>query len=259
MTQTEPNDVQSQQDESKGGADERLEEHRPDNIEGDRRVDELALLHHVFTQIDLDHSGSINRFEMEWALSKDRKVRKLAHSSLVLRPMLAKSKKIDTIFDLLDDDGNGNVSWDEFELQCMKWYDVHHQVAEQPVMMVSEKDTGTAEEKEETRKRRNPKETRASRQELVEAEEALAQKVFRLVDRDESGTIDCEEMILALRQNAEVRQYVSTSNALRPLLENEMFTQAFKAMDTDDDAGISIDEFVSFCTEMTSITLLNDL
>ncbi|RHZ39383.1 hypothetical protein DYB26_015206, partial [Aphanomyces astaci] len=70
--------------------------------------------------------------------------------------------------------------------------------------------------------------------------------VFALVDTDHSGKIDQHEIMHALDNNDRVREFVGRSKGLRPLLENEA-------------DGMSLDEFLAFCTEIASVAMLNDL
>jgi Ca2+-binding EF-hand superfamily protein len=70
-------------------------------------------------------------------------------------------------------------------------------------------------------------------------------KVFALVDTDGSGLIDQEEMSQALQSNPQVRdEFAASTNSLRPMLEQAFFMKAFRLMDTDDEDGVSLEEFV---------------
>lgn len=196
--------------------------------------------------IDLDASGFINKTEMTWALTRDKQVRQIASSSVVLRPIL-KNRAIDALFNAMDDDGSDNVSWDEFESYCQseykKWCTREVERRQSKIAQAA----------------RAEKQADVHRDKLLADEEDKARQVFSLVDVDGSGTIDQNELMTALKQNRQVREFVEHSKALQPLLDNSMFSKAFVAMNTDDDDGISVDEFVAFCTEVASIVLLNDL
>jgi Ca2+-binding EF-hand superfamily protein len=80
---------------------------------------------------------------------------------------------------------------------------------------------------------------------------------FEMIDVDRSGTIDQEEFLQALNDNSEVKKFVASSEVLRPLLDSRLFAQAFKAMDTDDEAGVSLDEFQEFCLIAREVVMLN--
>jgi Ca2+-binding EF-hand superfamily protein len=79
-----------------------------------------------------------------------------------------------------------------------------------------------------------------------------------LVDADGSGTIDQDEMLSALRDNEEVKEYVSKTTCLKPFLSDDTFAKAFAAMDTDDEAGVSLDEFLEFCSIVSEVSELNN-
>lgn len=74
-----------------------------------------------------------------------------------------------------------------------------------------------------------------------------------------SAPVQHGEMLTALQTNEKVREFVQASKALQPLLDHAMFSQAFMAMNTDDDDGISLEEFTTFVTELASIVILNDM
>ena len=80
---------------------------------------------------------------------------------------------------------------------------------------------------------------------------------FDMIDEDNSGTLDQEELLQALSDNPAVREFVESSAVLRPLLQQKMFAQAFKAMDTDDEAGVSLEEFTEFCLMTQEVVVLN--
>ena len=207
---------------------------------------ERDLLQSVFQLIDLDHSGFIDTEEMSWALSHDAQVSTLAASSLVLKTLL-KTRQVDSLLTEMDDDRSGTVSWGEFQNFCKKSF---------AQCVVHEKERLARIEKE--KKAWEIKEAKKA-DHFIKAEEDRARKVFELVDTDGSGTIEQEEMLQALQNNEKVREYVQASKALQPLLDNKMFSQAFMAMNTDDDEGISLDEFTTFVTELASIVILNDM
>jgi cell fate (sporulation/competence/biofilm development) regulator YlbF (YheA/YmcA/DUF963 family) len=66
-----------------------------------------------------------------------------------------------------------------------------------------------------------------------------------------------EELLQALNDNPSVKAFVRNSEVLKPLLDSKLFAQAFKAMDTDDEAGVSLDEFTEFCLMTQEVAILN--
>ncbi|CAK4109713.1 unnamed protein product [Aphanomyces euteiches] len=221
------------------------------NQEMDPRIaDEERILARVFNLIDLDHGGTLDKHEMLWALTKDAYVRHEAMQSLVLRTML-KKRSVDALFnDMVGD--NQSVGWTDFWTFCRA-----HLVA-----ILAERDANPRPEVDETSSDavlRRKNEAYAARKAILDEEEAIAKVVFGLVDADHSGKVDQHEMMAALESNDRVRDCVARSKGLRPLLENPAFGKAFVSMATDDAAGMSLDEFLAFCTEIASVALLNDL
>ena len=69
--------------------------------------------------------------------------------------------------------------------------------------------------------------------------------VFDLIDADSSGKVSQHEMIVALRINEDVIQFVQNSSILRLLLMDAEFSRTF-IDDPDQDGGITFDEFLNF-------------
>jgi Ca2+-binding EF-hand superfamily protein len=100
--------------------------------------------------------------------------------------------------------------------------------------------------------------TDAEKKERQKNDEESLRHIFGLVDADGSGTIDQDEMLSALRDNEEVKEYVSKTTCLKPFLSDDTFAKAFAAMDTDDEAGVSLDEFLEFCSIVSEVSELNN-
>ena len=77
-------------------------------------------------------------------------------------------------------------------------------------------------------------------------------EVFDLMDADHSGLVSQREMMVALRTNAKVTDFVKNSKLLAPLLHDSDFARTFMEMDPDQDGGISFEEFVHFMQEHSS-------
>ena len=88
---------------------------------------------------------------------------------------------------------------------------------------------------------------------------AILARVFELVDTDASGCISQEEMIYGLKHTPAVLEYAKQSDALRPLLTQELFMATFQQMDTEDADGVSLDEFVEFCLMVAEVAELNGM
>ena len=79
-----------------------------------------------------------------------------------------------------------------------------------------------------------------------------------MIDVDGSDLIDQEELLHALRHNKTVAAFAEESDALRPLLKHQLFANAWKTMDTDDDDGVSLEEFIEFCLVLKEVCDLNE-
>lgn len=238
----------SNQFEARSEAKKRLQSHFMQNTERPKSSSNMQedVVKKIFNLIDFDGSGIINREEMTFALSRDKKLRIMAEKSVILKPIL-KSKDYDKLFDAMDDDGSGNISWQEFSAYFSKAYDTWHIQEQENALLAPENEVIVAARREKERNR------------TLQVEDEKARYVFSLIDTDKSGLIDHEELIAALKSNPEVQKFVTQSKSLRPLLDNAMFEEAFKLMNADNDEGISVDEFSAFCTEVASIVLLNDI
>ena len=74
-------------------------------------------------------------------------------------------------------------------------------------------------------------------------------RVFRLVDTEGSGTIDKAELLLAMRNNPEVRSMLEESPGLSALLRPQAWGQAFAKIDTNHSELISLSEFTNFALD----------
>ena len=75
------------------------------------------VLRDIFDKVDTDHSGAIDEKELSAALQSDDTIKELIHHGRcadVLRPLLECGHNVKEVFLAMDDDGNGEVDWDEF-------------------------------------------------------------------------------------------------------------------------------------------------
>ncbi|KAF0740202.1 hypothetical protein AaE_008767 [Aphanomyces astaci] len=168
-------------------------------------------------------------------------------TSVVLKDAL-KKRSVDGVFADMDKDNTNSISWAAFRDYGRRMF---------AAIMADRKDGGQSQSKDDIIRQKN--EAYAVRKAILEQEAAIAKIVFALVDTDHSGKIDQHEMMHALDNNDRVREFVGRSRGLRPLLENEAFGKAFVGMATDEADGMSLDEFLAFCTEIASVAMLNDL
>ena len=99
----------------------------------------------------------------------------------------------------------------------------------------------TEEEKKELGDLAHQEET-----ELSEDDLQAIRIIFNLVDADNSGLIDKRELMVAIRVNDTVNDFCSKSERLRPLLHDNTFASLWRALDTDEDEGVSFKEFTDF-------------
>ncbi|RHY66209.1 hypothetical protein DYB34_007034 [Aphanomyces astaci] len=192
-----------------------------------------GILAQLFDLIDTDRGGTLDKNEM---------VTTVAMTSVVLKDAL-KKRSVDGVFADMDKDNTNSISWAAFRDYGRRMF---------AAIMADRKDGGQSQSKDDIIRQKN--EAYAVRKAILEQEAAIAKVtflstyniVFALVDTDHSGKIDQHEMMHALDNNDRVREFVGRSKGLRPLLENEA-------------DGMSLDEFLAFCTEIASVAMLNDL
>ena len=201
-------------------------------------------------------------------MREDEEVRTLCLTSAVLRPLIkASAAEFEEHFDAMDTDDEAGVSLGEFLGFCEREQRGQrakgraaaggggrvvpaqgHTYSEDPVAVqrvrvVQSWEEQRAEIQAEDRRRREQSD--------------ILGKVFALVDTDGSGLIDQEEMSQALQSNPQVREFAASTNSLRPMLEQAFFMKAFRLMDTDDEDGVSLEEFVEYCLIVGEVAELN--
>ena len=76
-------------------------------------------------------------------------------------------------------------------------------------------------------------------------------RIFRMLDKDDSGVVNKEEMLHALETDEDLRETMEDSPQLAPLLNPEAFAEAFELMDVDDEGTVSLVEFRAFMHDLT--------
>ena len=74
---------------------------------------------------------------------------------------------------------------------------------------------------------------------------------FDMIDVDKSGTIEKNEMLAAVQNDAKLKVILKRSVGLRFLLKPKVWIGSFIAMDTDDSGDIDFDEFITFVKKMS--------
>jgi len=219
--------------------------------QGPQRNEDRAL-REIFDCVDLDRSGIIEKEEIVEAIENDIEVKQLIQQSRILRPLL-KTNTFEAAWSKLDTDDDGGVSWAEFKFFCNNEYkrlvdsgkekvpdEGHTYWKDKPQVSIDER-----------RKIRNMQD-RSRRQQT-----SLLTEMFRLIDVDSSGLIVQDELIAALENNPAVISFAEKSDAMKPLLNQRFFQQAWSQMDTDDEDGVSLDEFVEFALIVSEVQELN--
>ena len=76
-------------------------------------------------------------------------------------------------------------------------------------------------------------------------------ELFELIDEDQSGAIELDELLHAVSQNKVVIKLVKKSERLRPLLRPEKVRQIFDSIDTNGDGQLDLEEMLYFCTHLS--------
>ena len=80
-----------------------------------------------------------------------------------------------------------------------------------------------------------------------EATETL-RAVYDILDADQNGRLDKDEIVSAVRNNGVVRHLLSVCDKLAPLLSEDTWRDTFAQIDTDGSGSISLEELQDFCT-----------
>jgi Ca2+-binding EF-hand superfamily protein len=87
-------------------------------------------------------------------------------------------------------------------------------------------------------------ETRSDRRRMA------LRELFSLIDTDNNGEIDPEEMMNAIRAGStELRELLLSEDALKPLLNPDTYGSSFDVIDRNKDGVIDVEELVAFCNE----------
>ena len=160
----------------------------------------------LFERVDADQSGEIDMDELFHAIKKDKWVKRLLGRNDRLQPLL-QPKKARAMFNQIDKNGDGVVTLDELLDFCK-------------VMDFA---------------------TRHDRDVL----NGLV-KMFNIVDRDHSLTVEKTELLEAINTRPDVRETLSQVEKLRPLLNTKTFKDTFMRMDTNNGGSITLDEMIEF-------------
>ena len=163
------------------------------------------------------------------------------------------------LFDTIDDDGSGHISKEEFIDAVHNNKNVKKFVSESHMLrkLVARKNFDDAFRKMDTDDGGEVTFVEFWKFMQQEADERNIRKLFKAIDKDGSKKITKEELIWAFHNQPEVKEFAMKSHILRPLIKNDNFDEAFKAMDRDshEDDGhgeVDIHEFFRFCKRMAA-------
>ena len=180
-----------------------------------------------FQLIDKDNGGSLDKQEIVDAVKNDQKVIRFLTTCgednltfLLHPPRLAKALEV------LDTDNSGEVDIDEWEEA------INRGLAKRLDQLANERE-------------RREKAARAEDENFSVEFLGAARKVFEMIDVDESGTLDKEEVVTAVRGNKKVINFLVNcgDKNLQYLLVPARLDAALNAMDTDRDGSIDVDEW----------------
>lgn len=209
--------------------------------------------------MDYDASGTVDKLEIEYALRHDSEIHTLAQRSALLRWLGKQPAHMEELFG-----AQSELSWDRFITSCQRLY---ARLMDQgqlgngnttPTSVVKPRTSSAGQQ----RTRDAAHHLQASPEDDEQAEERKIRELFTLLDHDGNGVLELSELQQALEQaelDPALQQLVASSKALRPLLREKLFMQAFLKVETEDERGISQEEFVSFCLETASLAQLNGM
>ena len=193
----------------------------------------------LFKLIDKDGSGTVEKSEIYRAVRGDARVREALKESATLKVLL-KPRAAVTAFKALDTDSKGCVS-----LEAFRRFASGMQPA-RPTQAAAAGARGAGGSPSPS----SSSPAAAGPAALTAAGAAQVEAIFKLLDKDGSGTIEKSEVYRAVRGDARVRAALKQSAALSVLLKPRAAAEAFKELDTDRSGCVSLVEFRRFAAGM---------
>ena len=199
----------------------------------------LSAARRCFELIDKDGGGTLSTAEIVEAVKNDAEVIDFLKNCgeenlqfLLHPPRLKKALAV------LDEDKSGEIDVEEWETAIQKG--LAHRLEQLSI----------------ERQRRDRANARADEEFSAEFLSA-ARAVFLMIDKDESGFLDKEEIVTAVRADKEVIDFLTNcgNKNLQYLLVPSRLEAALAAMDTDNDGHVDIDEW----EECIEVALANKL
>jgi hypothetical protein len=83
-------------------------------------------------------------------------------------------------------------------------------------------------------------------EDAIDLNDHVLTMIFNLIDEDNSRTLEKEELMTAVNDNQQVLELLHTSKILRPLLQKELYEEAFLHLETAHEGHVTYAEFKSF-------------
>ena len=203
---------------------------------------------YIFSLIDEDKSGHVDQHELMTSLRINDEVISFVKKSPLLQPLL-RDRDLQRTFMAMDTDGEGGITFEEFEAFLLS----------NATVQIVEEDERVFQE--EMRKEQEMKNKKQHDQDLEEEsigrninlsmkksnEDALLEKIFNLIDVNGIGKVGKEEFIFAWKSIPDVKKLSQKSQTLGPLSKRHGFTKALLELNTENSDSMTFDEFHNFC------------
>ena len=205
---------------------------------------------YIFTLIDEDRSGHVDQHELMTSLRINDEVISFVKKSPLLQPLL-RDRNLQRTFMAMDTDGEGGITFEEFEAFLLSNASTERVEEDERVFQEEMR-----REEVLRHKRQNDRDAeqesigRNINQSLKKSNEnALLEKIFRLVDVNGTNVVDKDEFIFAWKSIPDLKKLAQKSQTLGPLTKRHGFAKDFLSLDTENKASITFDEFIKFCQE----------
>ena len=203
----------------------------------------------VFSLIDADGSGKVDKAEILRAVRNNSKVRDILSSSDSLKTLM-KPRAFAEAFKKLDTNRSGDVTLAGFRTFA-KGLSVESKLPKET--QPEGNHASKYESKHESKHERTLERTLESKQESKRENETAndIDVLFALIDKDGTGTLEKREILRAVNSNASVRDMLKLSEPLKALLRPRAFAAAFKTLDGDKSGCVNLPEFRAFALNLT--------
>ncbi|KAH8057471.1 Ca2-binding protein [Aureococcus anophagefferens] len=186
----------------------------------------LSAARQVFDMIDVDASGSLDKGEVVKAVKTDKKVINfLVNCGNPNLQYLLVPARLESALRELDTDADGEITAPEWEAAIET--------------ALANKLEARALEREKKAKAR--KEIEEFTAEFLNA----ARQCFSMIDKDDSGTLTKEEIVKAVAEDKEVKDFLKNCGEenLQFLLQPKRLEKALQVLDTSKDGEVDVDEW----------------